>query len=226
MIKRVIGGVGFVLIFYGSLLLGNAFFALLAVFLIAGLLELKNIYSKTSEKTKTILYSVAYIMFILGLGYVSRINAPFIIYFTVLLMLNDVLAYAVGVSIGKRKLSKISPNKTIEGSIGGILLSPFATILVMYIVEFGLSGLSLSFVPFDFSTLGNYNPFATLIMLVIVSFVIAILGQVGDLVESYFKRSSGIKDSGKIVYGHGGILDRVDSWIFPIILITLIMLII
>lgn len=224
MIKRTIGGVGFVILFYFTLLFNPLFLGLLVVFLIAGIYELRNIYQKTDAKMQTILYSIAFILFILSLGYLSIIKVPLVIYISVLLMMDDTLAYLVGKSIGKHKLSKISPNKTIEGSLGGLILSPFVSIGIMTLLTNVLNNYTPRVVNFDFSTIGDYNPFLTLTTLVIISFSLALLGQVGDLVESWFKRSSGIKDSGSIVYGHGGILDRIDSWIFPTLLMAGIML--
>lgn len=222
--KRTIGGVGFVIIFYFTLLYNPLFLGLLAIFLVAGIYELKNIYMKTDAKMQTILYSIAFILFIISLGYLSITQVPLVIYISVLLMMDDTLAYLVGKTIGKHKLSKISPNKTIEGSLGGLILSPFVSIGIMTILTSLLYNYTPSIVNFDFSTIGDYNPFVTLTTLIIISFLLALLGQVGDLVESYFKRSSGIKDSGTIVYGHGGILDRIDSWIFPVLLMACIML--
>ncbi len=222
--KRTIGGVGFVFLFYFTLLSKSLFLILLSIFLIAGIVELSRIYNKTDKKLATILYSAAFIGFILSMAYLSIIKVPLVIYITILLMLDDTLAYIVGKSIGKHKLSKISPNKTIEGSLGGLILSPFFSVAIMSLLTAVLTEYTPRLVSFDFSTIGDYNPFALISTLIIVSFLLALLGQVGDLTESYFKRSAGIKDSGKIVYGHGGILDRVDSWIFPVLVMTLIML--
>lgn len=226
MIKRTIGGVGFVVIFYFTLLLNPLFFGLLTIFLIAGIYELSNIYKKTDAKMQTILYGIAFILFIISMGYLSIIKVPLLIYISVLLMMDDTLAYFVGKSLGKHKLSKISPNKTIEGSLGGLLLSPFVSIAIMSLLTWLFADYASKIVTFDFSTIGDYNPFVTLTSLVFISFLLALLGQIGDLTESWFKRSAGIKDSGTIVYGHGGILDRIDSWIFPMLLMTIIMLII
>lgn len=224
MSKRIIGAVGFVGLFYLTLLWSPLNYVLALLFLIFGLYELRNIYVQTDAKMQTILYSLAFILFIRALMYISSQNVPLVIYITALLMLNDTLAFAVGKSIGKHKLSKISPNKTIEGSIGGLLLSPFVTIGIMYLLTLIFDGYTAHVVTFDFATIGNYNPFQTITPLIFVSFILAALGQVGDLTESWFKRSANIKDSGTIVYGHGGILDRIDSWIFPIILMAVIML--
>ncbi len=222
--KRTIGGVGFVILFYFTLLLKPLFFALLALFLVAGIYELVNIYKKTNAKMQTILYSIAFILFILSLGYLSVIKVPLVIYISVLLMMDDTLAYLVGKSIGKHKLSKISPNKTIEGSLGGLILSPFVSVGIMSFLSWILTDYAPKIVTFDFTTISDYNPFVALPTLIIISFLLALLGQVGDLTESWFKRSANIKDSGRIVYGHGGILDRIDSWIFPVILMAMIML--
>jgi len=98
-------------------------------------------------------------------------------------------AYFVGKFLGKHKLCpSVSPKKTIEGSIGGIL----TTCLVLYLLN-AYCGL-----------LPNYSVF-------IIGVVISIVGQIGDLIESLIKRFCGVKDSGNILPGHGGILDRFDS---------------
>lgn len=224
MIKRIIGGFGFIFIFYFCLLNTLLFLCLLSLFLIFGLVELFNIYTKSSEKSKVIMYGLIYISFVMSLAYLSLNNTAVIIYLTILLMLDDTFAYLVGMSIGKHKLSKISPNKTIEGSLGGIILAPIGAVTIMGIIIILLGDVSSPFFTFDFSTIENYNPFNRLDILIVVSIILAILGQIGDLVESYFKRSSNIKDSGKIIYGHGGILDRIDSWIFPTILMFILVL--
>lgn len=108
----------------------------------------------------------------------------------------DIGAYMIGRQFGKHKLlPKVSPNKTIEGSLGGIL----AAVLV-----------GAAFMLFDKSV---YAPHSFLVMLVLIV-LFSIFGQFGDLVESAIKRHFGVKDSGKLIPGHGGILDRFDSMIF------------
>lgn len=224
--KRVIGGVGFVLLFYITLFMGLPFLLLLSAFLIAGIFELINMYKKSKVKLRVILYSISFIAFIFASGYLSIHNPELIMYITVLVMMDDTLAYAVGVNFGKTKLSKISPKKTVEGSIGGLLFSPISTIIIMNLVYILLSIIKFPFFTIDFNTFNNFNPFGSMLLLIVVSVGLAIIAQCGDLIESYFKRNSGIKDSGWIVYGHGGILDRVDSWIYPIILITIFVLVV
>ena len=118
--------------------------------------------------------------------------------------INDTMAYIVGSFIGRRPLSKISPKKTWEGTIGGIILS------------IGVVGflLPLLFYP--------QNGFGFSLILCIIAGIAAIAGTFGDLLESKLKRMAGVKDSGRIMPGHGGFLDRFDSllvatpfvWIF------------
>ena len=107
---------------------------------------------------------------------------------------NDSGAYLAGVTMGKHKIfPRVSPKKSWEGSIGGLL----ASFLVAYIISGWYTSISFT----DW---------------MIVSVIVVILGTLGDFVESLFKRSVDIKDSGNILPGHGGILDRFDSLIMAI----------
>ena len=103
--------------------------------------------------------------------------------------LTDVGAYAVGKSIGKTKFCETSPNKTMEGVVGGVAV---ATIGGMF---FGL-------------------PIVDLGVAFLISFGVAVSSIFGDLFESSLKRSAGVKDSGDLLPGHGGILDRIDGYLF------------
>lgn len=222
---RTIGGIGFVLIFYATLLMGNAFLFLLSIFFVVGIHELIGMIKKTDVKFLNCIYGLIFISAIVAMGYLSLNNIPFLIYITAVLMLDDTMAYFAGKKFGKHKLSSISPNKTIEGSLGGFLLSPFLSVLVLEGLGRLFQNISISFLTFDVSMLINYNPFNSIITLIFVSFGIAILGQLGDLMESYFKRHANIKDSGNFVYGHGGILDRIDSWLMTMVVMALIILV-
>ncbi len=111
----------------------------------------------------------------------------------------DVVAYLIGSAIGKRKVfPDISPNKTLEGTIAGIL----AGILAGFIV---------------FKILNIYTAIDWIIMAVLIVFG----AFTGDLVESKIKRSAGVKDSGNIMPGHGGLLDRFDSFLFAIVAVSI-----
>ncbi len=119
----------------------------------------------------------------------------------ILVWISDTFAYLVGITFGRRFFSRglceISPKKSIEGSLGSI----FFTILTMFLIK-----------AFLFKKLNIYG-----IHLVLVPVLISIVGQVGDLAESIFKREFGVKDSGKLLGAHGGVFDRYDSliWVFP-----------
>lgn len=110
----------------------------------------------------------------------------------ILIWVNDSFAYLVGMSIGRTKLyPAVSPKKTIEGSIGGLV---FAIIAAYFIAK--------------------YDTSLTSIQWITLAVVIVVMGSLGDLVESKFKRIAGVKDSGAILPGHGGMLDRLDSLVF------------
>lgn len=119
----------------------------------------------------------------------------------ILIWVNDSFAYLIGKSIGKHKLfERVSPKKTIEGLLGGFIFCM-------------LTGYGLS----------KYSDELTATQWVILALVIVVTGNLGDLVESKFKRQAGVKDSGAILPGHGGLLDRLDSLIFtaPFIYLTI-----
>jgi phosphatidate cytidylyltransferase len=114
---------------------------------------------------------------------------PLLIIFT--LWINDTMAYVVGSFIGKKPLSSVSPKKTWEGTIGGIVLAIVVVSLMAYFTQI----LSVTHTA-------------------IIAALASISGTYGDLLESKLKRMAGVKDSGKIMPGHGGFLDRFDSILF------------
>ncbi len=109
-----------------------------------------------------------------------------------LIVASDIGSYFIGKSFGKRSLSPISPSKTLEGLIGGIISSISLAIFFAYLLNWE-------------------NPFVTGILFGVL---ITLMALVGDLIESMMKRDAKIKDSGTFLPGHGGILDRIDSYIF------------
>jgi phosphatidate cytidylyltransferase len=142
------------------------------------------------------LYPVSGILFFLVLYQDYGIQAMLWLLITV--AVTDTAAYFVGKAIGKTKFSDTSPNKTLEGVIGGVLV---ATAVGTYV------GLFIA-------------PFWTAL---IVTFLTAVASIFGDLFESYLKREAGVKDSGDLLPGHGGILDRIDGYLFaaPMMIIAL-----
>jgi phosphatidate cytidylyltransferase len=117
--------------------------------------------------------------------------------------INDTMAYIVGSLIGKTPLSKISPKKTWEGTVGGIILAVIVIGLVAHLISQSQSSDSE---PRKFPAYFWYG----------LAAVAAIAGTFGDLLESKLKRMANMKDSGKIMPGHGGFLDRFDSLILAI----------
>lgn len=160
-----------------------SFYLILFLALFDLLIKRENVLSPA-----VFIFSSVYI--ILGFSSLVLINNPvFIGLVFVLAFSSDTFAYLVGVSMGKHKLiPDVSPNKSIEGAIGGIL----GTCLMTFFY--------LSY--FDLSSLGND---------IIIGILASIFAQSGDLVASRIKRDTGIKDFGKLIPGHGGVLDRFDS---------------
>ena len=133
------------------------------------------------------LFLVLLILVVLILQFFRNPKRNFILTWT-----NDTFAYLIGKRFGKRKLKeKISPKKTIEGFIGGLLAALIGGAII-------------------FNTTLLYSPAFWLLLALLVS----ILGTSGDLIQSKFKRLAGVKDSGRIMPGHGGVYDRLDSIIF------------
>ncbi|WP_076150297.1 phosphatidate cytidylyltransferase [Ligilactobacillus murinus] len=135
-----------------------------------------------------------------GLGFrfmmLARAESLWMMLYALLIVwITDSGAYLIGRKIGKNKLAPhISPNKTWEGSIGGSLSTVVIVGAYLYFVQAAF--------PYSFSTM------------LLWTLVFSVGGQLGDLIESAFKRHYGVKDSGKILPGHGGILDRFDSLLF------------
>ena len=130
----------------------------------------------------------------------NEYGMKWIIWLLIVVVFTDVGAFLVGKSIGKTKFSPTSPNKTLEGVIGGVVLATIAgTFYAFYMVN-------LDEQLFVFG----------------VSLITAIASIFGDLFESYLKREAGVKDSGTLLPGHGGVLDRVDGYLFGAIIMLII----
>ena len=127
---------------------------------------------------------------------IHRSEGPiFFLYIISICFLTDIGGYVFGKLIGGKKLSKISPNKTISGTIGSFIFSIFPLILFLK-----FSSLNIMF------DLNN----------ILLCLSVSLISQLGDLFVSFFKRKAKIKDTGKLLPGHGGVLDRVDGIIFAV----------
>lgn len=144
--------------------------------------------------------------FYIGLGFYFLIEARslglnYILYILLVIWATDTAAYFCGNAFGKNKLwPEISPKKTIEGALGGVVCASIIGVIYHLIY------------PFDYS----------LITVIIITMLISIVGQLGDLVASALKRHYDVKDSGQILPGHGGIIDRMDSLLFVLPFLALI----
>lgn len=175
-------------------------YLLLICTLVTNLMLLYYLFSKKEKLFNT------FQKFIIGLFYVGGgcifltmipyTNDDFIKFLIIgifiLIWINDSFAYIVGRLVGRTKLfPRVSPKKTVEGALGGLV---FALGTAYF--------------------LAKYEPIITATQWVLLAGVIVVAGSLGDLVESKLKRTAGVKDSGAILPGHGGMLDRLDSLIF------------
>ena len=119
----------------------------------------------------------------------------FFLYVTSICFFTDIGGYVFGKIIGGKKLSKISPNKTISGTVGSFIFSIIPLTLVLNFDELDL----------------KFN-----LINIMFCFLISLISQLGDLFISFIKRKAMIKDTGKLLPGHGGMLDRLDGIIFAI----------
>lgn len=165
--------------------------------LIAVLLYLTYmVFSKNKFTFDDAAFTILAVLYI-GTGFhffieIRETDLAFLIYSLFIIWATDSGAYFIGRAIGKRKLwPEISPNKTVEGFIGGIVSALVVGVL------FSVFGYIEWSIGFAFTTI-----------------ILSIFGQIGDLTESALKRHYDVKDSGKLLPGHGGILDRFDSLIF------------
>jgi phosphatidate cytidylyltransferase len=127
-----------------------------------------------------------------GLVWNDRDGRHILLLLMVIIVVSDSAQYYTGRAFGRRPLAPtISPKKTVEGALGGVVFGTLATIIG-----------------------GHYVFNSPLWLLALLGAVISLLGIVGDLFESLLKRSAGVKDSSNLIPGHGGVLDRIDSWLF------------
>ena len=191
-----------VVIFYQtSFITDKIIIFLLAITLLCSVKIIINLFSKDTVYPKStydkydlsLRYIILPFLFLMQLPVVNEVYQPYIvIYIIILIWTNDSFAYLIGKNFGKNKLfESVSPRKTIEGFIGGFVFTLFTGSLISY-----------------FSTLFS------LIDWLLLAIIISVFGTLGDLAESKFKRQANIKDSGTIMPGHGGLLDRLDSLFF------------
>lgn len=142
------------------------------------------------------IYPTAGILFIFTMY--QEYGVVSLLWLLIIVAMTDVGAYAVGKSIGKTQFSETSPNKTMEGVVGGIAVATFSGMFMgLSIVDLGTA--------------------------FVISLAVAISSIFGDLFESSLKRTAGVKDSGNLLPGHGGVLDRIDGYLFGAIVMLVLL---
>ena len=191
------------LIFLSALINDYIFLSILFIVVILSWIEWIKVIEKIRfKKLYRIIHIILFLIYLL-MAFIVCFNV-FIIdkyFFLTILMIcvfSDVGGYVFGKTFGGKKLTKISPKKTISGSIGSFILS-YIGFFVIYLY-FG----DLLFVRLQIEAL------------VFIPFFISLICQLGDLFISYFKRRAKIKNTGNLIPGHGGILDRIDGSIFAL----------
>lgn len=201
---EVVGFAG--MLIYYLLMMSPVVEKYLLLILISILISLMFVYvfsfpKHTAEEVMAAFFGIVYVPVMLSFIYLTR-SLQYGNYIVWLIFIsswiNDTCAYCTGMLIGKHKLSpKLSPKKSIEGSIGGVVGAAIvAGLFGFFVVERAVSNQALTWI------------------FVIIGAVGAVVAQIGDLAASAIKRNYELKDYGKIIPGHGGILDRFDSVIF------------
>ena len=171
-------------------------------------LEFNNLVNKIWKKKEFSKHFIKIIcffyllLFIYSAYFVYEIGLLGIIIVLSICIFSDIGGYVVGKTIGGKKLIKISPNKTISGAIGSFL--------------FSLIPIGVFFIIYNYTNNNLFNLSEPLIEVIFFSLAISLICQLGDLLISYFKRKAKVKDTGTILPGHGGLLDRIDGIIFGI----------
>jgi phosphatidate cytidylyltransferase len=153
--------------------------------------EQKGYFARTAYTLLAVLYIGKLLTYFVFIRQIAANGMWLTFYVIVIIALTDTFAMVVGSTLGRHPLSKISPNKTVEGSMGSLIVA------VLFAVA------ATSFAPLHLQWWQG----------AVLGVITSIAAQIGDLVESAFKRDAGVKDAGAMLVGHGGVLDRFDSYL-------------
>ena len=200
LLERIFSSIALLIILYIAFINNYILFFLLVLISFLVLTEFSNLIKKifNDDKKKIfILYltSILYLLLFLSQLFLfinsNSTNKLYLIYFLVICIATDIGGYIFGNLFKGKKLTKISPNKTYSGLVGSFI---FSTIVFYYF-----------YIKYNFP-----------VNLIILTFLICSISQIGDLFISLLKRKAKIKDTGHIIPGHGGILDRLDGILFAL----------
>jgi len=207
--KRIITSIILIAIFLNCLFISKeSWLILLAVISIISFSEFFNLIKKIYKKffSRLILLAISFLVLLLFTYSAYKIRNEYgemvMIFVLLICIFSDIGGYVVGKSVGGKKLTKISPNKTISGSVGSFLFSLF---------PIGIYVLLLIITNKDYFKLALDDE------VIVACLLLSLTCQLGDLLISFFKRKAKVKDTGNILPGHGGILDRIDGIIFAVI---------
>jgi phosphatidate cytidylyltransferase len=167
-------------------------FIVLATFWLGMYGEQQGYFARTAYTLVAVLYIGKLLTYFVFIREVPVFGVYWTVYVIVLIAMTDISAMGIGAIAGRQPLTKISPKKTVEGSVGALLIVTVLGALLTYVPYLGMSW-------WQGAALGAAT---------------CIAAQAGDLVESALKRDAGVKDSGTVIQGHGGVLDRFDSYLF------------
>jgi len=206
--KRILTSIfAFPLSIFFIIMGGNYIVSFLCVVLILGNFEIFSVFKR---KLSIIFLDTILVLSLLSILYLRNDTASsfiLLIWVIILTISSDIGGYIFGKTFKWKKLTKISPKKTISGALGSFVFSLVSVFLLGFIVEL-ISGLES-----DFFQKPRYF---------ILAIIFSLTAQIGDLVISYFKRLEKIKDTGKFLPGHGGIFDRIDG-LMPVIILAYIL---
>ena len=208
--NRIITSIALFLFIYISVFI-NSYITIIFLIIISFIswLEFTTLTNKVYRKKNEIIANLILILSFFYVTIFAGVTYYFIyidnIYFVYILLIcafSDIGGYVFGKIFKGKKLTDISPNKTISGSLGSLLFSlvPYFLFKVVFIYS------EIEFFAFVSNNLSN----------ILICIYLSLICQMGDLFISYFKRLSDVKDTGKILPGHGGLLDRIDGIIFAI----------
>ncbi len=195
-IMRIISSIFFILIyFFISVINFNLvfyFIILIYIFIIAEIYLYFKIF-----KLLPFIYTLLSFLFFLQIDFHKSSYHLFNLFIFVVISF-DIFSYFIGKIIGRKTFISVSPNKTIEGLIGGIISAFSVSILFSYVLKIDI----------------NLKILVFILLIILFAFI-------GDIIESFFKRKNNLKNSSEFIPGHGGVFDRFDSFLFSIILYSI-----